>query len=160
MGKRYLTNETMDRLGAGAGGASRAAASNRGTQAELMLGQNEDLERQLMAREIDKRQAQSQAYRAAMSGEYANSFKPSVRPAHISGSYEGPTDASRGIGSELYNQAMARLRLPDLASPTGMPTYRNLANDPDFKKTQKASKWEKVGGVASWLLPLAGKFLK
>jgi hypothetical protein len=152
----------LDAVGSGAGNASQAAASNRGTKAQLMMDQNRDLESQLLARAQEQRAARSQAYKAAMMGEYANSFKPSARPPGISGSYEGLTDASRGVGSELYKQAMMRLQSPDLASSganQGLPAYNNLMQNKEFLKTMKPGFWEKFGGIVGAAAPVAGAVL-
>lgn len=137
----------IDAIGAGAGAASQASASNRGTKAELLLDQNRDLEQQLLAREADKRAAQRQAYAAAMMGERGQSWSPLSRPAGVPGSYNGLTDASRGVSSELFNQAMARMKAPDMQAQSGVPAYRNLAQDPEFLKTMKPGFWEKFGGI-------------
>ncbi len=147
----------LDALGAGAAGASQAAASNRGTKAELLLDQNRDLESQLIMREREKRDAQKQAYRAAMGGEYASSFKPSVRPAGIPGSYEGPTQASRDIGATLYKQAMSRLQSPDLNNMRGMQPYNDLSKNKEFTKTMSPGFWEKLGNITSVAAPALGR---
>lgn len=146
----------IDALGQGAGAASQAAASNRGTKASLLMDQNEDLERQLLAREADKRAAQRQAYAAAMMGERGQSWTPLARPAGVPGSYNGLTDASKGVSSELFNQAMARMRAPDMKAQSGMPAYRNLVQDKEFKKTLKPGFWEKLGGITSAAAPFVG----
>lgn len=71
----------IDSASAGLGGASQAAASNRGTKAEIMMDQNRDLERQLLEREQEKRNARSAAYRDMMVGQHVQNFAPAPRPA-------------------------------------------------------------------------------
>jgi hypothetical protein len=141
------------------GSGSQAAASNRGTKAELMMDQNRDLEAQLLAREREKRDAQQQAYRAAMTGAHATSWKPLARPAGIPGSYR-PMDAlGLDAGRMLNQQGRMRLGADDLNSRdsmSGMPAYRDLTKDKQFQKTLNPGFWEKLAGVGSAVLPLVG----
>lgn len=154
-----LGDKATELISKGLAGASQAAASNRGTQAELALDQNSDLEKQLLAREEDKRRAQTQAYNAAQTGDRAATWQPLSRPAGVPGSYQGSSAGSQGAGSELFNQAMARMKAPDLQNPTGMPAYKNLANDPTFQSNLKPGTMENITGYGSWLTPLIGTLL-
>lgn len=153
--------DTYDAVGKGMGDASNSMAKNRGTMAELMLDQNKDLEQQLMAREQEKRAAQSGAYRNAMVGSHAMNYQPSARPAGVPGSYQSTalSPQSRDTGGLLYREAMQRMLAPDMVNQTGMPTYRNMAEDPQFQDQLKAGKLEKGLGMGSWISPLAGALL-
>lgn len=159
IGKNLLSSNGTEVAGKALGNASQAQASNRGTLAELMLDQNDQLERQLLAREQEKRQAQDQAYRNSMLGDRAATWQPLKRPDGISGTYQGPTANSQAAGSELYKQGMDRLNSPDLKTPTGMPTYNNMGTNPQFQDALKPGAMEKITGAGSWGLPLINALL-
>lgn len=149
----------IDAISKGMGNASQAQASNRGTKAELMLDQNSALERELLAREAEKRQAQGTAYQNAVRADYANNFKPAARPEGIPNISFGPglSQAGKGASSELFNQAMTRLQAPDLSrGQTGMPAYKDLSTNKDFKKTLTPGIWERILGYGSALSPIVG----
>jgi hypothetical protein len=145
----------IDGISKGLASGSQAAASNRGTKAEIMMDQNAQLEQQLLAREQEKRQAQAQAYRAAMMGNYAQNYKPLSRPSGVPGTYEA-TAGTGELGKILQKQAMTRLGASDLNNMTGMQPYRNLANYEQFKKTLDPGFWEKLSGIGSVAAPILG----
>lgn len=150
-GASLMAIPMIDAIGAGAGAASQASASNRGTKADLMLQQQGQLEQQLLAREAEKRDAQRSAYRAAMAGDYAANWKPLTRPAGVPSAGTQPMSQNAiDTGNMLYNQGRMRLGADDLNtrdSMSGMPAYRNLTNDKEFKKTLSPGFWEKLGGI-------------
>lgn len=147
----------IDGISNALGSGAQSAASNRGTKAELMLDQNSDLERQLIAREEEKRSAQGNAYRNAMLGSRAATWKPSARPSGVPGSYAQTNAQGANLaGNELFKQAMLRMQAKDMQDQSGMPAYRNLANDKDFKKTMNPGFLEKLAGFGSAVTPLVG----
>jgi hypothetical protein len=159
-GKNFITNGGLDALGKGAGAASQAAASNRGTKAEIMMDTNALLEQQLLAREAEKRDAQKSAYRAAMMGDYTANWKPLGRPAGVpSMGYPEMTPRSIEAGNMLYNQGRMRLGADDLNSRdsmSGMPAYNDLTKNKEFMNTLSPGFWEKIGGIAGWAAPAVG----
>lgn len=152
----------FDKVGAAAGGAANAMAHNRGTKAGLMLDQNDALEQQLLAREREKRDARSSSYRDMMVGANTMNWQPNARPAGMAPSRRPPmSEQGQVAGGALYNQALARMGAPDLsthAGNSGMPAYRNLANDKDFKNTQKSGIMEKLLGIGSVAAPFVGSY--
>jgi hypothetical protein len=149
----------IDGVSKGLGAGSQAAASNRGTKAEMMMDQNSDLERQLLAREAEKRSAQQGAYRAAMTGAHGTSWKPLARPAGIPGSYREMDPTSLDAAKMLNQQGRMRLGADDLNSRdsmSGMPAYRDLSKDKQFQKTLDPGFWEKLAGVGSAVAPIVG----
>lgn len=148
----------IDAVSKGLGGASQAAASNRGTKAEMMMDQNSDLERELLAREMNSRQARNDAYQGAIRADMAQTWKPATRPGNIPTISYGGGLSPEGLDAvrTAANQYRGRLGAADLQSPSGMPSYRNLAQDKDYQKTQKSGIWEKIAGIASAALPVAG----
>lgn len=68
----------------------------------------------------------------------------------------GASDAAKAAGMSLYDQGKARMGAADLQQNSGMPTYRNLATDKAFQKTLNPSIWEKIAGIGSAVLPMAG----
>lgn len=162
----------IDSFSKGAGAASQAQASNRGTKAELMLDQNSDLERQLLAREQEKRSARNDAFKNAMMGGNIANYKPVQGPPGINvvrfggGGADGTGGAisnpnAVGAANVLAAQGMNRLGQPDLNVDGGgsMPSYRNLWNDPEFKKTLNPGLMEKIMGWSSAFSPLLGTLL-
>lgn len=136
---------------------SQAAAHNRGTTAELMLDQNSDLEKQLIAREEEKRKAQASGYANLMTGNRTANWHP------ITGGdpYQDLNDEARAGGTELYNQGLARLTSPDLKTgQSGMPAYNNLNNNQQFQDALKPGKMENITGNASWILPLVSSIIR
>lgn len=155
----------LDALGKASGAAANSMASNRGTKAELMLDQNSSLEKELLAREQEKRDARKSSYRDMMVGNRTMNYQPLQRPEGIRGSYTSTstTDGARTAGGALYNQALARMGAPDLstyAANGGMPAYNNLANNPEFQGAQKSGFLEKLLGIGSVAAPIAGLFGK
>jgi hypothetical protein len=156
-----LSNVAFDAIGGGLGKASQAQASNRGTKAELMLDQNSALERELIARQQEKRSARDNAYTNAIRGSMAYNWKPTEGPPGINvvrfggGAIGNPQ--ARAAGDELLKQSMNRLTQPDLTVDGGgsMPTYRNLAQDREFQQTLNPGIMERIFGVGSALLPFS-----
>ena len=141
----------MSMIGDVTGAMAKAQAANRGTSAELQLDEQKQFEEQLLARELEKRRAQSAAYRGAMVGSHAVNYQPGIRPAGVPGSYQSTatTPEKRMAGGELYGQTMRRLLQPDLVNPAAPPDFLRLLNNPEFRKTMKPSVWEKILQVAS-----------
>lgn len=164
-GTNLLKDKGAELLSGATGGAAQSMAHNRGTSAELMLDANSDLERQLIAREEEKRAAQNNAYQNTIRGSMAMNWQPTQAPrAGINvvrfGGPQGPANPqAQAAGSQLYNQSSARLNLPDLQNPTAMPNYRNMLEDPEFRKNLNAGGLEKGFGLASALSPLAGALI-
>lgn len=158
-GKNLLSKDGAEMASRALGNASQASAQNRGTQAEIGLDMNDQLERQLINREEEKRKAQSSAYKNAMLGDRASTWAPLARPEGISGSYQPMSQAGKAAGSELYKQAMARMSAPDLQDQGGMPAYKNLSTDPEYAKNLKPGIAERVAGAGSWALPLVSAVL-
>lgn len=158
--------EMTEGVGRGAGAAAQGAAQNRGSKAELMMDAQSDLERQLLAREEEKRSAQMDAYRKAMYGANNIQWQQAQRPAGVPMIQftRGPGDMGRMAGGELYSQAMRRMLQPDLVNPTGMPEYKPLM-DPaqmqkEFQKSLSPGFWEKLGGYGGFAGPAVGSFMK
>lgn len=136
--------------------ASKSMASNRGAKTAAMLDQDRLLEEQLLAREAEKRHAQSSAYRSAMVGSHGVNYAPSMRPAGVPGSYQSTatTPEGRAAAGTLYSEGMRRLLQPDLVSGTTNPILAqdkqrlNLPLDP--------SVWEKILGIAGPMLSAYG----
>jgi hypothetical protein len=149
----------FDSIGKGAGAASQAAANNRGTEAELLKDAKDDLERQLIAREVEKRAAQGDSYRKAMSASQMLQWRPAQRPLGVPNiSFtQGPGILGAQASGELYKQAMNRMKAPDLKAQSGLPAYQSLMDDPRFAKTLKPGIWERLGGIASFLSPIIGQ---
>lgn len=162
---RLGKQEVGDALSRGMGGASQAMASNRGTAAELQLDANSSLERELLAREEEKRKAQAQAYQNMIRGSMAANWQPAQAPrAGINvvrfGGPNGPAnDQAKSAGQQLYDQGKSRMGLSDLANPTELPNYHNLMQDPEFLKNLKAGKLEKIFGIGSAVSPIASALL-
>lgn len=149
----------LDAIGKGAGAASQSAAQNRGTQAELHMDLQDQLENQLLSREFNTRAAQEAARKQSVMGDLAANWSPAARPTGIPTiSFGGPSARGQSAGSELFEQAMSRLRQPDIAQQTGMPAFKDLSKDPKFQKTQKSGFLEKLGGVAGFAAPIIGAF--
>lgn len=160
-GKGLLSSNAGEAIGKGLADSANAAAKNRGTTAKLILDQNSDLEKQLLARDQNSRLATSSSYRNAMLGDRAATWQPIQAPTGIRmPAYQGPTANSQAAGSTLYNEAMNRLKAPDIANNTGLPAYRNLSTDPAFQATLQPSGLENTAGTASWLLPTITSALK
>lgn len=159
-GSQLLTDKGSEMVGRGLANSSQALAANRGTMAELMLDQNSDLEKQLLAREQEQRMARSTSYRDALTGNRAATWEPLVRPPNITGSYKGMTPEGKGAGNELYAQAMNRMTAPDLRNNnSGMPAYKNLGQDPKFNDQLHSGLTEKLTGVGSYALPFINSML-
>ena len=156
----------IDAFSRGAGSASQAQASNRGTKAELMLDQNTALERELIAREQEKREARDNAYKNAQRAAMAYNWQPTQAPSNIpvvrfgGGGVIGSPQA-KAAGDELLKQSMNRLTQPDLQVDGGgsMPAYKNLWEDPEFRKTLKPGIMERIMGYGSAFSPLVGALL-
>jgi hypothetical protein len=159
----------IDALSKSTGAASQAQASNRGTKAGLMMDQNSDLERELLARQQETRSARNDAYQNAIRGSIAYSYDPSkqfdglpskVPHLDVTGGTMGNPQA-HAAGDELVKQSMNRLTQPDLQTAGGgsMPAYRNLWNDPEFQKTLNPSLMEKILGYTSAFSPILGMAL-
>lgn len=150
----------FDSISAGTGGAAQSMANNRGTMAEIMLDANTELERAMIARELEKRNAQSHAYNSQMTGQLAQNFRPAPRmDPRMGASYTtGSTPEQVLAGRALEQQGRERMAQPDIANPTGMPKYRNMMEDPEFLKALKPGIGEKILGWASGLAPFAGLF--
>lgn len=163
--KNFGKQAVQDSISRGLGSYSQAQASNRGTNAELQLDANSALERELIAREQEKRTAQNDAYQNQIRGSLASNWQsPQAPRSGINvvrfGGPNGPAnDQTRAAGAGLYSQATARLQAPDLQNQTGMPTYNNLMQNPLFTQNLKAGKGEKLAGIGSALTPLAGALL-
>lgn len=155
MGQRFLDKpESVEAATRGLAGGAQAQASNRGTAAELALDSNAALEDQLLAREREKRNAQNQAYTNMMLGDRATSWKPLARPTGISGSYEGMTPRAQASGDMLFQQALARMKAPDLANGQGgMQPYRPVNAVEQYGKPGIG---EKAMGYGAAALPLLG----
>ena len=55
----------------------------------------------------------------------------------------------------MYNQSVNRLQAPDIEGMAkGMPAYRNLAEDPEFKKAMNPGKMESILGYSGALSPI------
>jgi hypothetical protein len=140
---------------------SKAEASNRGTKAEMMMDSQSDLERQLLAREQEKRDAQSSAYRNAIMGDAAVNWMPARRPQGTANiSFVNPSMNARAAGATLFDQAMARMNAPDLQNQSGMPAYRDLTKDKEFQNTMKPGIMERITGIGGMVAPLAGALAK
>lgn len=147
-------------IGAAAGGAAQGMANNRGVKASVMMDQNSALERELLAREEEKRAARNDAYKNAQRGAIAYNWQPQQGPPGIphfdvTGGTMG-TPQAKAAGDEMLKQSMNRMTQPDLQTPGGMPAYRNLANDKDFNKAMNPGLWEKIAGIAAVGAPIAG----
>lgn len=149
-------------VGAASGNASQAQASNRGTKASIMMDQNSALERELLAREQEKRSARNDAYKNAIRGSISANWQPQAAPPGIphfdvTGGTMG-NDQAHAAGDELVKQAMNRMTQPDIRVDGGgsMPAYRNLAHDSEFAKTLNPGIWEKILGIGSVAAPLVG----
>lgn len=160
----------IDALSRGTGAAAEGMAHNRGEKAGLMLDQNSALERELLAREQEKRTARNDAYQNAIRGSIAYNYDPSAAYANapsrmphldVTGGTMGNAQA-KAAGDELLKQSMNRLTQPDLQTNGGaaMPAYRNLWNDPEFQKTLNPGFWEKFLGGVSAASPILGMFKK
>jgi hypothetical protein len=156
----------IDGISKGTGNAAQAMASNRGTEAELMLNQNDALEHQLLARQQETRSARNDAYKNAQRGAVAYNFDPSkvfaglpsnVPRIDVTGGTMG-TPQAKAAGDELLKQSMNRLTQPDLQVNGGgsMPAYRNLWTDPQFQNLLKPGGWEKFFGITSAVSPFLG----
>lgn len=163
MGRRALTDKGTEMIGNGLARSAQAQAMNRGTQAELMLDQNDALERQLLAREQEKRSAQSNAFRNMIIGDRAQTWEPLARPDRINPegrpAYAGMTPAGKAAGGQLFQQALQRMQSPDLQNQTGMPAYNDLSKNKQFTDTQHAGLGEKAAGIGSWGVPLMNALL-
>jgi hypothetical protein len=156
----------LDAAGRGAGNAANAMAGNRGTKLGVMMDQNSALEKELLAREEEKRSARNDAYKNAIRGSIAYNYDPSKQFAGLPGNvpHLDVTGGTMGnpqahaAGDELLKQSMNRMTQPDLQGPGGMPAYRNLATDSEFNKALNPGFWEKFLGGASAALPIAGMF--
>ena len=129
----------IDVVGAGAGAASQASASNRGTQAQLLMDQ--DLMR-LRARE-DQRTGEGDALKKLAQTGYLQrggaNFKPST-PYSYSFAPQGATDAQKQGAATLEQELLRRLQGGQM----------QLA---DYSKQAKPSFWERLGGVVSAVAP-------
>lgn len=151
----------IDAIGSGAGKAAQSMASNRGARASTQVDLQDQLEQQLLAREANTRAAQSDAYRKAVMGDLASSWRPAARPTGTPTiSFGGPSERGMTAGSELFEQAMSRMRQPDIAQQRGLPPLKDLSRDPEFQKTQKSGFLEKLLGVGSAVAPIISAGLK
>ena len=153
----------IDAFGKAAGGGAQAMASNRGTKAELLMDSQKALEEQLLARELEKRQAGSDAYKKSIMASLAANWQspsgpPGVTPVRFGGPNGPGNDMNRMAGGEMFGQSMRRLLQPDLVNPTGMPAYQSMMDNPAFKKTMNPGILEKLLGIASVAAPVAGMF--
>lgn len=156
----------MDQVGKGAGAAASSAAQGRGSKAEMMMDLQDKLENQLLAREMEKREAQSDAYRKTQQAARTMQWKPAMRPAGVPNiSFtSGPGDMGRASAATLYGQAMNRLQAPDLQNMSGMPEYKPLM-DPakmrsDFQKSLSPGFWERLAGIGAFVAPIASEWVK
>jgi hypothetical protein len=156
----------IDSISKGTGNASQAMASNRGTEASMMMNQNSSMERELLARQQEKRDSRNDAYKNAIRGSIATNYDPNklfsglpagVPHIDITGGTMG-NEQAKAAGRELSAQSMNRLTQPDLQvdGGGGMPTYRNLWTDPQFQKLLRPGKMEKFLGYTSAFAPIVG----
>lgn len=159
--KSRLGGPAIEAAATGLGRYSAGAAANRGTQAERLLDTQKTLEEQLIAREQEKRAAQSDAYSKAMRADLAKNWKPATRPGNIPtiSFTSGPSAEARGVSDELFKQAAARMKAPDLQNQTGMPTYKDPTQDPELRRTQRPGIGERLSGYGAAALPLVGALL-
>lgn len=158
-GRNMLTDRGSEAVGSALGASAQSQAANRGTMAELMLDQNSDLERQLLAREQEKRDAQSNSYSNMMMGQHAANWEPRAGP-YAPTQVKPMSAEQKAAGTQLYEQALKRMNMPDLQNPTGMPDYNNLSKNPEFQNTLHSGKLEKAAGIGSWAVPLAAQLLR
>lgn len=129
----------IDALGAGAGAASQASASNRGTQAQLLMDQ--DVMR-LRARD-DQRTGETDAMRKLAQTGYLQrggaDFKPST-PYSYSFGPQGATDAQKQGAATLEQELLKRLQGGQM----------QLSN---YAQQAKPSIWERIGGIVSAVAP-------
>jgi hypothetical protein len=150
----------LDAFGKASGAAGQGMASNRGTKAELMLDEQSDFERQLLARELEKRAARSAAYRDAVVGAHGMNFQPAVRPGSVTTpSYYQPSAERQLAAEELFRQGNRRLLQPDLVNASAPPALQRLMDNPEFLRTLSPSIWEKLLGIAGVAAPAAGMFM-
>ncbi len=130
----------IDAIGAGLSSASQSMANNRGTAAELTLDANDQFERQLIARELEKRNARNDALRQSVFGSLLSQYQAPTRPA---GMPQSPFTNLGATGTDAATfaaqDALARLRAGDT-----LPSLQKL----DLSKYTKSSIWEKLLGVS------------
>lgn len=134
----------IDALGKGASSAAQSMASNRGSAAELTLDANDDFERQLLARELEKRNARNDALRQSVFASLLAGYRAPTRPEGM------PQPVFRDLGapgSHALNVA-ARDAVARLHGGDTLPALQR----PDLSKFTKSSIWEKLlgfGGAAA-----------
>lgn len=136
-------------VGRGASAASQGMANNRASQAELALDANEQFERALLARELEKRNARNDALRQSVFGSLLANYQPSGlgAPGRVSPFNLGNTGTS---ALTLASQdALSRLQNPN-ALPA-MTDPRTLV-----AKYGKSGFWEKLLGVGGAIASAAG----
>jgi hypothetical protein len=141
----------IDALGKGASSAAQSMAGNRGTNAELTLDANDQFERELLARELEKRASRNDALRQSIFGSMLAQYHAPQRPAGISGSPFASLGAT-GMQAADFGAADALRRLQ--AGDT-LPALER----PDLSKFMKSSIWEKllgIGGAAASAYGAAG----
>jgi hypothetical protein len=129
----------IDALGKGASSAAQSMANNRGSAAELELDANDQFERQLLARELEKRNSRNDALRQSIFGSLLAQYQAPIRPAGMPSS---PFASLGAVGTDAANlaaqDALARLRAGDT-----LPALQR----PDLSKYTKSSIWEKLLGI-------------
>lgn len=128
----------IDAIGAGMSGAAGSMAHNRGTQAQLELDSQRQIEEQLLRREMEKRTARNDAMRQSVFGSMLANYQPQARPA---GMPQSPFNLG-DIGSRALQfgsqDALGRLQGGDQ-----MPALQR----PDVSKLAKPGFLERVLGI-------------
>lgn len=134
----------IDALGAGASGAAKSMASNRGTAAELTLDANKQFEDALLKRELEKRANRNDALKQSVFASLLSQYHPSARPM---GMPQSPFQGLGSIGTQATDfaaqDALNRLRAGDT-----LPALQR----PDLSKYTNPSIWERLlgfGGAAA-----------
>jgi hypothetical protein len=129
----------IDAIGAGASGAAKSMASNRGTAAELTLDANKQFEDELLRRELNKRQDRNDALRQSVFSSLLSQYHPAQRPG---GMPQSPFQGLGSVGMQATDfagqDALNRLKAGDT-----LPALQR----PDLSKYMNSSIWEKLLGI-------------
>jgi hypothetical protein len=129
----------IDAIGGGASSAAQSMANNRGSAAELTLDANDQFERQLLARELEKRNARNDALRQSIFSSLLAQYQAPQRPAGMPASPFANLGAVGLDATQFAAQdALNRLRAGDT-----LPALQR----PDISKFTKSSIWEKLLGI-------------
>lgn len=143
-GSGSLLSSILSGVGQGAGAAANSMANNRGAEAGLTLDANDAFERQLLAREVEKRNARSDALRTSIFGSLVSGYQAPTRPEGMPQSpYATMGAAGREAADFASQDALARLRAGDT-----LPALQRT----DPAQFARPSIWERLlgyGGAAA-----------